>query len=225
MQQRTTGSIRSYDKRVLLERLLTLSPDETPADTVFPLLHEPDYHIRLLAAKVLARCKHPALFSHVMKQLPDADSKTKVVLIDILRELGNPAAALQLWDCLLNSNADVRFASALAFAVLGEEAMRFALEQWSRCDRESRVKVIRAFSRLPQGGEELFERALTDDDFWIRQETVKALSSRKNPATTRLLIKISEDSFPLVREEALRECYTRNAKSGSDGLIKGDVYG
>jgi len=198
------SSLSPLEKISSLEKMKFATPDSIPDDLVFQLLQDENPKVKDLAVEVLCRTRHPALSPFIVEQLPLLEGPSKRIYINALQSLGAKSTTLVLSDFMADNDSGVREAVAWALISFGEEAVALTAEKFSLLDRESKVKVIRAFSRQMKGGRPIFEKALQDDDFWIRKEAVIALNVKDDQSFTDILIKSLEDTSPIVRLEAVR---------------------
>ncbi len=175
------------------------------AEAVVAAMASKEPRLRGTALRLARRLRGPKVTAALLKQLDTLEPASQAVLIDVLGDRGDQAAAAAVAKRISAQDEAVRVAAVRAMAKLGEASAVATLARLSATGRGAVRQAARAsLARLTGPGvdRELLAAAVKGETA-VRVEAIRALSARQTTGAGQTLIKLAADPEEPIRVAAL----------------------
>lgn len=190
------NAITDSNKHIRLAALDGISANriDIPAQTICPLLKDPDMNIQAKAIESLVRVKDPNTVTYLIDILNDNSEYVRRAAVEVLNEIADTRAIKNLLSAMRDTDWWVRVRAADALGSIGGprvvEAVIGLLRDEDEFLRRTAVEILnsvkdeRAYFYLVQ--------ALNDNDWWVRERAIDALGQYGDKRAIPELFKVMQ---------------------------------
>lgn len=206
-----------WKNRLLGLRCIALEPKQLlKKRVIMPLLEDPKFIIRILAATAMIRTEQKDLLLPVLKRMVRESSMGSYAYRDLLI---NGGEKIFNWiEEVANHEKDPKIVAAcldvLSTKVSGRNLLFLAIKQIQSADSDCRLAAIKVFTNIPNEESKAYLiKSLSDSDWKIRAEAARGLGQIFAFSSIPQLAKALQDREWLVRLQAA----TALKSMGKDG--------
>lgn len=175
---------------------LVNSKDEQSIQALIKALFDSSPRVRRQAAYALSTICPLSALSSLIKATQDSDTETCRRVALTLGKIGHPDAITPLINIFFRNDTELQYAAQKALIRIGEPAVPALMVLYENSDAHIRALAVQSLGRIGDiRAIDIFIRALSDSDKWIRWMTasiVRSIPDKRfiEPLTARL-----EDEF------------------------------